>query len=32
MDGKVPQGIIGGDKGDPPVALQLIEIKGVAPK
>lgn len=32
IDGKVPQPIIGGSKDDPPVALQLIELRGVVPK
>jgi hypothetical protein len=29
MDGKVPQGVIGGDEDDPPVALQFIELRAV---
>ncbi len=32
IDGKVPQALIGGQKGDPPLALQLIELVAVHPR
>ena len=32
LDGKVPQGLIGGDEDDAPVAIQLIELRAVHPK
>jgi hypothetical protein len=32
LDGKVPQGLIGGDENDPPVAVQMLELRAVYPK
>ena len=31
LDGKVPQGVIGGDEDDPPVSVALIELRAVYP-
>lgn len=32
LDGKVPQGIIGGDENDPPIAVALMELRAVYPR
>ena len=32
LDGKPAQAIIGGDEDDPPVAVQMVEIRAVYPK
>lgn len=32
LDGKVPQGVIGGDENDPPVAIQMLELRAVYPQ
>lgn len=32
LDGKVAQGIIGGDEDDNPIAVQLIQLRAVLPK
>ena len=32
IDGKVPQALIGGQKGEPPIAFQLVELCPVYPR
>ena len=32
LDGKVPQGVIGGDEDDNPIAIQMVELRAVYPK
>jgi hypothetical protein len=32
MDGKVPQGVIGGEEDDAPISVALVELRAVYPK